>query len=89
MSLSFYDQMLCLGQSRHIYGGPDFIVLSDKALSGDELVLASGDRLIYMPRLKAADLRREHISQVEYVRRKEAKIAEIRKANGGEAKCQE
>lgn len=89
MSLSFYDQMLCLGQSRHIYGGPDFIVLSDKALSGDELVLASGDRLIYMPRLKAADLRREHISQVEYVRRKEAKIAEIRKANEGEAKCQE
>ena len=85
MSLSFCEHLVSLAKTGHIYGGSDFIVISSTPLSNDQLSLVTGDRLIYMPRLKAADLRREFISQEEYERRKGALDKRILNSAGDKA----
>ena len=40
----------------HCYGGADFLIVSQKLLSETQLLLNSGDRLCYLPELKALDL---------------------------------
>lgn len=74
---SFFSQFTGLADGRHCYGGPDFIVISDVPLSKKQLVLESGDRLIFMPRLKSIDMRREYIGEEEYTKRKVAKVDRI------------
>ena len=39
----------------HCYGGADFLIVSQKLLSETQLLLNSGDRLCYLPELKALD----------------------------------
>lgn len=82
LDLAFLSQFTVVGEGRHCYGGPDFIIISDEPLSEKALVLKSGDRLVLMPRLKPIDMRREFISQDEYSKRKEARLNQIRQARG-------
>ncbi|MDO6568451.1 DUF115 domain-containing protein [Alteromonas sp. 1_MG-2023] len=70
MDVGFFQQFIELGKDRYCYGGPDFLVISDVPLSNEQLVLNSGDRLVFMPRLKAIDMRREFIGDEEYKERK-------------------
>jgi hypothetical protein len=75
LDVEFFTQLTGVGESKSCYSGPDFIVVSDVPLPKEQLVLPSGDRLVYMPRLKAIDLRREFISEEEFAERKEATLS--------------
>lgn len=73
-SYAFFDDYIEYSEGFICYGGPDFILLVNDFLHSDQLVLRTGDRLKYIPRLKASDLIYEYISDKE----KEARVSMIK-----------
>ena len=73
-SYAFFDDYIEYSEGFVCYGGPDFILLVNDFLHSDQLVLRTGDRLKYIPRLKASDLIYEYISDKE----KEARVSMIK-----------
>ena len=68
----YFDKFISLSKHYFCYSGPDFLVLSQNALRSEDLLLLSGDRLIFIPRVKVKDFRKESISQEEYLQRVDA-----------------
>ena len=71
---AFFDDYIEYSEGFVCYGDPDFILLVNDFLHSDQLVLRTGDRLKYIPRLKASDLIYEYISDKE----KEARVSMIK-----------
>lgn len=73
-SYTFFDDYIEYSEGYICYGGPDFILLVNDFLHSDQLILRTGDRLKYIPRLKPSDLIYEYISDKE----KEARVSMIK-----------
>ncbi|MFZ8170812.1 6-hydroxymethylpterin diphosphokinase MptE-like protein [Alteromonas macleodii] len=69
MNLDFFDEAVEFCKHHVCYSGPDFVVLLNRHLRDEELLLQTGDRLAYLPSVKNADFRYEIISETEQARR--------------------
>ena len=69
MDPCFFDDIVQWSASFICYSGPDYLVLVNEYISDKNRVLPTGDRLMYLPRLKAEDFRYEVISDSENNRR--------------------
>ena len=69
LAQDYFDKLITLSRGYFCYAGPDFLILNRTTLQSDKLLLPTGDRLVFIPRLKKNDFRKESISQEEYIGR--------------------
>ena len=64
--LPWFDERLLSLEGVFAYSGSDFLLLSQRRLDDNELLLGNGDRVYYLPQIKILDILGRKISEEKY-----------------------